>query len=405
VTPPIQPSQSLSVALLYDDSLDRHGGIPQYLTMLGRGLTRRGHRVVYLVGESSIDRLGDAEVWSLARNVRVRFNGSSGTIPVASRSRDIAKILAGYAFDVVHVQVPYSPLMAGRVIRRVSPSVAVVGTFHVNSERVLPKAGARLLSAVTRESLRRFDRMMCVSDIASRFAHRWFGLSETEIVPNMVDGHALRSMAASVYRRPANGPRLAFIGNLVPRKGIETLLSVMPAVAAIHPRATLTVAGDGYLRPRLERSVRQAGLSAAIRFAGTISEGEKAALLGSADIACFPSRYGESFGIVLLEAIAAGAGVVLAARNTAYAEVLRETPSALSAPDDADELARMVLRFLADPNLRAQVRGRQQQIAVRHEVDLVTSRVLGVYRAALCRRRGGRADESRTEEAEVSLAY
>jgi phosphatidyl-myo-inositol alpha-mannosyltransferase len=326
-------------------------------------------------------------------------------MPVASRRRDIAAVLASCAFDVIHVQAPYSPLMAARVIRHAGPSVAVVGTFHVNSERVLPKAGARLLSAVTRESLRRFDRMMCVSDVASRFAHRWFGLSETEVVPNMIDGPALRSMASSVYRKPANGPHLAFIGNLVPRKGVETLLSAMPAIAAVHPRVTLTVAGDGYLRPRLERSVRQASLSATVRFAGTVSESEKAALLGSADIACFPSRYGESFGIVLLEAIAAGAGVVLAARNAAYAEVLRDTPSALSAPGDADELAHMVLRFLAHPDLRARVRGHQQQMAARHEVDFVTSSVLEVYRAALCRRRGKHADEAKPDAAEVSLVF
>jgi phosphatidylinositol alpha-mannosyltransferase len=374
------------VAFLYDDSLDRHGGIPQYLATLGEGLVRRGHRVSYLVGSSSIDRLGAGEVYSLARNVDVHFNGSCGTMPLLSRRRDIDEVLASRVFDVVHVQVPYSPFMAARVIRRLDASVAVVGTFHVNSELALPRIGARLLAAVTRRSLTRFDQMMCVSEVAARFARCWFGLAGTQVVPNMVDGAALRSMATMGRPPDVARPQLVFVGNLVPRKGLETLLGAMPAIAAVHPDVMLTVAGGGPLRPRFERWVADRSLNAHVRFAGTVSEAEKAALLGFADIACFPSRYGESFGIVLLEAIAAGAGVVVAGGNAAYAEVLHETPLALTNPNDAGDLAGTLLRFLADPKLRQRVAARQREIAARHDIEVVTDRVLSVYSAAMQRR-------------------
>lgn len=380
-------SPALSVAFVYDDSLDRHGGIPQYLATLGRGLVSRGHRVSYLVGSSSIDRLGTGEVHSLARNVDVRFNGSCGTMPLLSRRRDIDKALSGRAFDVVHVQVPYSPFLAARVIHRLDPAVAVVGTFHVNSELALPRAGARLLATMTRRSLRRFDEMMCVSEVAAGFARRWFGLTDTRLVPNMVDGGALRSMATMRHPWSSTEPHVVFVGNLVPRKGVETLLEAMPAIVAAHADARLTIAGAGPLRAHLERLVRNRDLETYVRFAGSISEAEKATLLGSADIACFPSRYGESFGIVLLEAIAAGANVVVAGRNAAYAEVLRETPTALANPDDADDLARTMLRFLAEPDLRHHVAARQRRVAARHDLEIVVDRVLGVYSAALRRRR------------------
>ena len=376
----------LSIALVYDDSLDRHGGIPQYLATLGEGLTRPGHGVSLLVGSSSIDSLGSARVYSLARNVPVRFNGSEGTMPLLSRGREISAVLAAGSFDVVHVQVPYSPFLAARVIRRVASSTALVGTFHVNSERFPSRFGARLLSLSQARTLRRFDRMMCVSQAARSFAQRWFGLDGTVVVPNMVDRRSIHAVAARTSSHRPGFPHIAFVGNLVPRKGIETLVAAMPTIVASYPDARLTVAGDGYLRHRLERTVQRAGLHRWVRLVGSVSEGEKAVLLGSADVACFPSRYGESFGIVLLEAMAAGA-VVVATRNEGYAEVLRDTPTTLSAPGDERALAQTILRLLGDSDLRADAYARQQAIVERHDVGVVTLEVLAEYHRALVRRR------------------
>lgn len=375
--------QPLSIALVYDDSLDRHGGIPQYLAMLSGGLSRLGHRVSLLVGSSSIASLGEASVYSLARNVPVRFNGSSGTMPLLSRGRDISAVLGDRRFDVVHVQVPYSPFLASRVVHRLPSSTALVGTFHVNSERPIPRLGARLLSLSQTRSLRRFDRMMCVSQVAASFARRWFGLDDSVVVPNMVDRSTLRWMAESAQHSSHQFPQLLFIGNLVPRKGIDTLLNAMPAIVGTYPEARLTVAGDGYLRARLERTISRAGLERFVRFVGAVSEAEKAILIGGADVACFPSLYGESFGIVLLEAMAVGRGVVVAARNEAYAEVLRETPEVLSAPRDERDLAETILRLLGDRDLYVRTRARQQTIVDRHDVGVITRAVLAEYECAL----------------------
>jgi phosphatidylinositol alpha-mannosyltransferase len=326
-------------------------------------------------------------------------------MPVLSRAREIDWVLAAGAFDVVHVQVPYSPFLAARVIRRVNSATAVVGTFHVNSERPVVRFGARLLSIATGPSLRRFDRMMCVSSVARTFAHRWFGVQRAAIVPNMVDGSALRSMAAMRAPPGDRAPSLAFVGNLVPRKGVETLIAAMPAICNAHPAASLTIAGDGPRRARLEDRVRRARMTHAVRFVGSVSEREKAELLGDADIACFPSHSGESFGIVLLEAIAAGAGVVVGARNDAYEEVLRATPEALTAPRDPHDLARTLLRLLANPELRADVQARQQHLAVRHDIETITDQVVAVYRDALRSRGGSEADEGLRTQEGVSVAH
>jgi phosphatidylinositol alpha-mannosyltransferase len=376
----------LSVALLYDDSLDRHGGVQQYVTMLAWGLARHGHTVTHLVGASRITQLREANVNSLARNVPVRFNGSSGTMPLLSRRPQIERALAAGRFDVAHVQVPYSPFMAERVIRLLDDRTALVGTFHVSSERALPRIGARLLAAATRPSLRRFDAMMSVSVTAQRHAARCFGLHHTRIVPNMIDLAAIQAMASADAPTLAGDPRIVFVGNLVPRKGVATLLAAMPAIVAAHPAARLAVAGDGPLRPALERLARRHRLEHHVRFHGIVSESEKAALLAGADVACFPSLYGESFGIVILEAIAAGAHIVVAAANAGYAETLAGTPQALFGPGDSADLARTILRFREDEGLRQRVRARQRQILDRHDLLNVTARVLGVYRDAIAPR-------------------
>jgi phosphatidylinositol alpha-mannosyltransferase len=387
----------LRVALVYDDSLDRNGGVTQYLTLLGRGLARAGHEVAYFVGASRLDCLEQAPVHSLARNIRVRFNGSSGTVPVWSTRRDITAALASLRPDVVHVQIPYSPFMSARVIGQLESTTALVGSFHVNSERALPRAGSRLLASVTQRSLRRFDRIVAVSDVAARFAARWFGINGLDVVPAMVDVAATRRMATTAghERCSASGPRLVFIGNLVPRKRIDTLIAAFPAIVAHNPGATLTIAGDGHLRRRLEQQVRRSRLGGAVRFLGTVDESEKALLLANAHVACFPSAYGESFGIVLLEAIAAGAGVVVGARNAAYAEVLAATPAVLSVPGDPTDLARMIVRLVSDDRLRSQVHASQQVVAARHDVAVVTATLLAVYEEALGRRTSSPASESR----------
>jgi phosphatidyl-myo-inositol alpha-mannosyltransferase len=376
---------SLRVALVFDDTLDRHGGVPQHVITLGRELSARGAHVSYLVGASSIDQLGDGVVHSLARNVPVRFNGSSGTIPALCRRSRLRKVVAEGVFDVVHVQVPFSPLMAGRVIAELPGQTALIGTFHINSELLPSRIGSRLLAAWSRQSLERFDGMMAVSAVAQQFAARYFALARSIVVPNMVDVSAFSHLAACAPPAPGD-PRLAFVGNLVPRKGVLTLIEAFDMLRATYPQSYLTIAGDGRMRPRLIREIAWRGLQERVNLAETVSEAEKAQLLGQADVACFPSLHGESFGIVLLEAAASGC-VVVAAANAAYKEVLAATPRATHRPGDAADLARVLDRLLSDPVFRERTRRAQRPIARHHDVARVTDQVTEIYWRALCARR------------------
>lgn len=379
----VSASPPLSIALVYDDSLDRPGGVAQHVEMLRRGLMSRGHQVHLLVGES---RSGDSACRPLARNVSVRFNGNRLTIPLLTRADRMDRVLAEISPDVLHVQLPYSPLLAGRLIARAGPTTAVVGTSHVFSECVHVRLGARLLGAVNARSSQRIDRALAVSQAARSFAEHCCGVQVDAIVPNMVDLKAIQAAAFGV--RPATEPTVVFIGSLVPRKGVARLLDAWPSVLEEHSEARLVIAGDGPLRKALERRIRHTGVRRQVEFRGLVDEAEKVRLLASADVACFPSLFGESFGIVLLEAMAAGTPVVLGGDNPGYRELLRGRPEALVDARAPRRMARILADGLRETREGSLRRYWQARLVGSHGVATVTDQLLDHYRRALASRRG-----------------
>jgi phosphatidylinositol alpha-mannosyltransferase len=175
--------------------------------------------------------------------------------------------------------------------------------------------------------------------------------------------------------------RIVYLGALVERKGPDRLLEAFIRLCRDHHGLTLTIAGEGPLRRHLEQRVADAGCGCAVRILGEVGERAKAELLGSAEVACFPSHHGESFGIVLLEAIAAGSEAVLAGDNPGYAELFSPCPEAVC--DAAPASLHRRLEQLLDPRERGALRNKQEHILARHRLKDVTDRVLGIYEEAL----------------------
>jgi phosphatidylinositol alpha-mannosyltransferase len=384
---------SLRVGLVYDDTIDRYGGIGVYVTTLGAALRRHGHHVEYLLGSSALASFEGVPVRSLARNVNVRFNGNVLSMPAWSRSSRLDQALHDGRFDVLHVQVPYSPLMAGRLLTRVGGRCAVVGTYHVASERLLPRVGAAALRVLKARSASRFDAMVSVSEVAAAFAARWSGMDARHVVPNLLDVSRVRREVAAAAVRPDHD--IVFVGRLVPRKGCGELLEALGHLKRWAERRPPRVAivGDGPLRRRLERRARALGLADTVTFHGAVDDQRKFALLSGARVACFPSVFGESFGVVVLEALAAGAEAVLAGDNSGYRELLDE-PRALVDPCDPVAFGSRLRRFLEEDELRKEIGRRQRRLLLRCDADVVTGRIVDLYRSAL----HGRGTEPQVEE-------
>ncbi len=369
----------LSVGFLFDDTLDSNDGVAQYVKTLGAWLSRQGHEVCYLVGETTLDEWAGGKVYSLAANRPVTFNGNRLSIPMPADKKRIQGVLNQRPLDILHVMLPYSPFMAQRVINLTSIKTAIVGTFHIYPSGVLSTFGARLLKLALRRSLARFSEVVSVSSAAAKFAKQSFGFN-TPVVPNTVD----LSTYSNVEEKPKPGYRIVFLGRLVKRKGARQLLEAFALLSKSLPQASLVITGDGPQRRDLENFVKRSGLKEKVQFLGYIEESQKPRLLASADLACFPSLYGESFGIVLLEAMAAGS-IVLGGDNPGYRSVLGKQPVLLINPQSSRLFASRLEELLVDQSLRRDILEWQNNEIKQYDIEVVGQRILNTYKAAIAR--------------------
>lgn len=374
----MKPSTKLKIGIVLDDSLDRiENGVQQYVLTLGGWLESQGHTVHYLTGGSRSNR---ESVHSLSRNIAVRFNQNRMTIPLPANGNAIKSLLAREKFDVLHVQMPFSPFMAGKVIAAASMDCAVVGTFHILPYGRLQQTGSKALALVQKATLKRFDAICSVSPAAQVFAKSHFGI-ESAVIPNMLD---LSKWQSPVQPHPG---RIVYLGRLVPRKGCLQLLQAIAGLPAeTQSNIETLIASDGPARAQLEQFVAQNRIPN-VSFLGFIDEKDKADLLASAQLAVFPSLGGESFGIVLIEAMAAGAGVVLGGDNPGYASVLGDWPETLLDIKDIPSMTRALTYFLDHPDQVAALHAAQQKAVKRYDVGVAGTDVLSMYYSALLHRR------------------
>jgi phosphatidyl-myo-inositol alpha-mannosyltransferase len=373
----------MKIGLVLDDTLDTPDGVQQYVLSVGGWLSAQGHDVHYLVGATT--RTNIANIHSLGKNIKVRFNGNRMSIPLPASRRKLRAFLAAEQFDVLHVQVPYSPFLAGRLISVAPATTAVVGTFHILPYSRLVTFANRVLALLNHRSGKRFDKMLAVSAPALAFARETYGY-DPEVVPNPINLSQFRGV---VNDSPTTN--IVFLGRLVERKGAQYLLQ---AVADLRARRLydgdfrVYIGGKGELRSQLESYSQTHRLSEITQFLGFIDEAHKALFLAQADIVVYPSVAGESFGIVLLEAMASARGVVLAGNNPGYVSVMKPYTAQLFEPRDVSALAEKLAWYLERSAEREAAAEAQKQYVEHFDIQIVGSRLLTIYERALQRRRG-----------------
>lgn len=376
-----EPSRApMKIAFVLDDSIDRPDGVQQYVLTLGAHFTRQGHEVHYVCSDATRT---DVTVHSLARNTAVAFNGNTLRIPLPTSRAALRDFLDRERYDVIHVQMPHSPLFAGRIVdeaRRVQArTVRIVGTFLILPNGRVSEIGTRVLGRVQRRNLAKFDAFCGLSPAAGEFAGEALGI-EAPFIPGAVDLEAYA--AATPAPRADDRLRLVFLGRLVERKGAVELVQAIAGLAPeVRARLDVRLAGKGPLRERLEQQVAQAGLAEIVTFDGFVSEEDKPGYLSAADIAVFPATGGESFGIVLIEAMASGAGVVLGGANPGYLAVLGDRPEVSVDAIDIAAFTASLDRLIRDPALRAELHEHQTQRVRQFDVTVVGEQIMELYGA------------------------
>lgn len=361
----------MRVGIVCPYSWDVPGGVQFHVRDLAEVLTARGHTVSVLAPADD-DTPVPAYVVPAGRAVPVRYNGSVARVNFGPLSAArVRRWLREGEFDLLHVHEPATPSLS--VLACWAASGAMVGTFHTSNLR-----SRAMLAAypILEPALEKLGARIAVSEDARRTLVAHVG-GDAVLIPNGVFVDRFAS-AAPESRWQGSGGTIGFVGRLdEPRKGLPTLLAAMERVLAERPGVRLLVAGRGDVDEVLEDvspAVREA-----VTFLGVVDEGDKARLLRSVDLYVAPNLGGESFGVVLVEAMAAGAPV-LASDLEAFKRVLDEgRVGSLFPTGDVDKLADGIGRLLDDPDECAALAERARVWVRRFDWDTVASDLLAVY--------------------------
>lgn len=360
----------MRVGLVCPYSFDVHGGVQRHVSDLAESLLEHGHDVSVLApGEQTADL--PAYVTTVGRAVPLPYNGSVARVSfgplVAARVR---RWLDQGGFDVLHIHEPATPSVS--VLALWGAKAPVVATYHTAQDR--PRA-LETSAPLLRGGLEKIDAHIAVSAAAAETLTRYQDVTPA-LIPNGVRTGRFREAVSAGRRTP--DPTLVFVGRAdEPRKGLRVLLRAMPRILEDHPRARLVVIGATGGRGRPER-VGLRGSAERVEYVGSVDEATKARILARADLLVAPNTGGESFGIVLVEAMAAGLPVV-ASDLPAFRDLLGSGAGRLFPVRDHAALAETVSDLLAQPVDRARLGRAASEAALGYDWSRVTPRVLDVY--------------------------
>lgn len=351
----------MRVGLVCPYSFDEPGGVQAHVLDLAAHLRTRGHDARVL-GPASRDAQLPEWVTRGGGAVPVPYNGSVARLSVGPRVRAVTRrFIADGDFDVLHIHEPNAPSYSMAAL--LAAEGPIVATYHASARTSL---ALRAALPTLRIGLEKIRGGIAVSEMARRWQVERVG-SDPVLIPNGVD-----SARFAECRAPGNAStsvEIVFLGRLdEPRKGLDVFLG---AIAQLGRRVRVTVVGGG-----------AAGPVPGVDFVGRVSDDEKARILGRADIYVAPNRGGESFGIVLVEAMAAGCAVV-ASDLEAFEAVCRASdaePAGVLFPNgDSAALARTLRTLIDDPAARNRLITAGTARAADFDWSTVAERIVAVY--------------------------
>ena len=348
---------------------DVPGGVQFHVRDLAEHLIRLGHEVSVLAPAED-DTPVPPYVVPAGRAVPVPYNGSVARLNFGflSASR-VRRWLREGGFEVLHIHEPVTPSLS--LLACWAATGPIVATFHTSNPRSRAMIAAEPL---VQPALEKISARIAVSEYARRTLVEHFG-GDAVVIPNGVD---VGFFAGAEPRPEWSGDTIGFVGRInEPRKGLPTLLEAMPRIIARRPGVRLLVAGRGDEEEAVKGVPQQ--VRDRIEFLGMVTDEQKAALLRSVDVYVAPNTGGESFGIILVEAMSAGAPV-LATELDAFRQVLDGGAAGELFPvGDAAALADAAVRLLEDPARRAALREAETRHVRRFDWETVGADVLSVY--------------------------
>jgi phosphatidylinositol alpha-mannosyltransferase len=324
------------------------GGVAQHVRFLYENLRLRGHDVRIITASHGPQRASEGDILRIGVGFSMPTNGSVGTLTFSPRYiGQVRQLLERERFDLLHFHEPFVPFLSLFLLRE-SRSVNVA-TFHAYAGfSPSYELGSRVMGGYAA----RLHGRIAVSAAARHFIDRFFP-GDYKVIPNGVDVTRFAS-AVPIARWQDGTPNVLFVGRHEPRKGLLDLLKAHRILRRTGAGNRLLVVGSGPQEREARRYVATRGLQE-VEFLGRVSDAEKAQLFRTVDVFAAPATGRESFGIVLLEAMAAGAPIVASDIHGYKGVVRRGREGLLVPPRDPKELAGAIARLLGDPPLRARM--------------------------------------------------
>ncbi|MEW1752404.1 glycosyltransferase family 4 protein [Streptomyces angustmyceticus] len=359
----------MKIGIVCPYAWDVPGGVQFHIRDLADHLIRLGHDVSVLAPADDETPLPPYVV-SAGRAVPVPYNGSVARLNFGFLSAArVRRWLQHGAFDVIHIHEPASPSLG--LLACWAAQGPIVATFHTSN----PRSRAMIAAyPILQPALEKISARIAVSEYARRTLVEHLG-GDAVVIPNGVDVDFFDSAEPKAEWQ---GKTIGFIGRIdEPRKGLPVLMKALPTILAAVPDARLLVAGRGDEEEAV--AALPAELRSRVEFLGMVSDEDKARLLRSVDVYVAPNTGGESFGIILVEAMSAGAPV-LASDLDAFAQVLDQGEAGeLFTNEDAEALAAAAVRLLGDPDRLAELRERGTRHVRRFDWSTVGADILAVY--------------------------
>jgi phosphatidylinositol alpha-mannosyltransferase len=369
----------MKIGLVCPYNMFHGGGVQEVVLALRDGIQSRGHEAYIITPQPRTFKGTPPEgIILIGGGTSMKSFKTTGQISASVDIDKLQEMLDRYEFDVIHFHEPWVPVLSRQIVSR---SKAInIATFHAAlPNHVMTRTIEKVITPYTKSILKYLDVLTAVSTAGSTFA-RSMTDRKIHIIANGID--------LTKYTRYSLEPReqsqqktILYIGRLEKRKGVMHLLEAYAMLRKVHPEFTLVIAGDGPDRNKLRNYVRENDIQG-VSFLGYVEESTKLRLLHEADLFCSPALYGESFGIVLLEAMASGC-VTVAGNNAGYEGVLKGRGQlSIVNPKDTVEFARRLALLGLDEELRSAWRDWASDEVARYNYNLIIDQYVALYEAA-----------------------
>jgi len=394
------------------------GGIPEHIYCLSQELRKRGHEVRVLTsnfGGTTVETLkscpDEEYVFRMGKSLLIRSNKSFARLPIAWRPMNkVKKFFEQEKFDVVHIHGSLAPILPVIAIRQ-SKTVNVI-TFHSDHSK---SKGYLIFRQLLMPYLRKLDGLIAVSTVARDSSIRFFP-GHYEVIPNAIDIDLFNPKVEPLPQFADARPKILFLGRFEPRKGLKYLLKALPYIKNEIPNVLLIVVGAGLLGYAYKEYIAKE-VEENIHFAGLIPNEERPRYYATCDVYCAPSIGFESFGIVLLEAMATGKPIV-ASDISGYRTILEDGKQGyLVAPRDHEGIARAIVKILRNPQLAKKMGEEGRGKALRYSWQSIAQQVEAYYEKLLAKRNHsaqsvtisaslmGKTDSDQTKQKKVLLKF